>query len=251
MLFFKSMTGPPASEGRLLIAEYATLGTQAEIPLLVDDVAELLFSQSDHLAGYTLRSVGRSMSGDLRKVAFLWDATSREAAVNASKIAREKVGTIQESIVDVEVHFLKPTDYDRPHNLQSAKVLATALKKRGLGDARAASLIECGLHDNISLRDRMLPTFLAKAGPLIPTFIEQTQWAFSGAGSPIAGGDRVMHFWRLTNLGTVPEAMTTLSDIPAYGKIQDLILTENQNFYMQARNDLPVGLVNGTGVEVK
>lgn len=251
MLFFKAQAVPPVSKGRLLIAEYVTLTAQAEIPVVVDSVAELLSSASDDLNGYALRSVGRSVSGDLRTVAFVWDAASTEVAAKAGRVAKGGLAAIQDLLLDVEVHFLTPTKYDHGAKSPSAKVLASVLKQKRAGAKREEPVIECGLHDNISLMAGALPKFLDKAGPLIPTFEEQTNWKFSGAGTPIDGGDRVMHFWRMASLGTVPEAMTTLSDIPAYGQIQDLILTENQNFFMQARSDLPVGFLKKLGVSAE
>lgn len=245
MLFFQTGKKAPKSSKRLLIAEYAVLQSAADIVEIIDAVALAADDMISELGDdYTLRSVGRSMSGDLRTLAFLWDAKSTARANDASKFARTELKSVRRKLGRVTPHFLEPTAYDARATLPPGpSALAGVLKLRRAGGSTVKNVeIQCGLHDHISLRSNSLADFIKEAEKLVPSFELATQWKFSGAGIPVGVKDKVLHFWRLNGLANVPDAMSVLADFPAYAQIQEFIEQERQDFYMQARGDLRVGI---------
>jgi len=242
---------PPQSEGRILIAEYVRIRPQTEIPTFVNAAAEFYISSGLEGSGrYTLRCAGRAISGDLRTVALLWEAQSGATAVEVAQAARAKVDPEAIALVDgIDVKFMKPTSYDaRRGDLSKGRRSNGSINVFLTKDDRSYEPdgdIPCALHDEIVLAKGGLENFREAAADLLAAFETKTGWVFSGAGEDLERPDRLMHFWRMVGIGTIPPAMTALSDIPEYAKIQDKIVTELQNLYMAARRDLPIGSVKG------
>lgn len=253
MLFPKANRVPPASEGPLLIAEYVQVSPQTEISKLVDAVARHYISAALEQSGrYILRGVGRSMSGDLRTVGFVWEAKSAATAVEVAQDAQKKIDTEALSLVTgVDVKFMKPAAYDgrrgnpTPRDQKVSFGGINIFLVNGRRTYESDLDLPCALHDEILLRDGKKPEFMAVAGELLEGFEKLTGWTFTGAGEDLENPNRLMHFWRMGGLGTIAPAMTRLSDVPRYSEIQGFIVTELQHFYLNARRDLPIGAIPG------
>lgn len=253
MLFSLANRIPPPSAKALLIAEYVQVNPQTKITTLVDAVAFHYISSGLEQSGrYTLRSAGRSMSGDLRTVAFLWEAQSAATAVEVAQEAKQKLEH-QDLVGDVRVTFLAPTPYDSLRGKLSNKKKSCGginiFDGERLRCYESDGDVDCALHDEILLTPGSLPQFVKAAAELLSAFEGLTGWTFTGAGVDIEHPDehRLMHFWKMVGLGTIPSAMTQLNDVPDYAAIQGFIVTEHQNFYMKTRRDLPIGRVPAAG----
>ena len=228
----------------LLVVETVHTRDVKGIVDVTDGIIEVAPSLID--LGVRLRTAGQPMTGDLWMLVFLWSVPSFATLIQASEVVAAKLApSAKAAIKNTAFRLLVPMPYNPPpasgasgdmrHILEE---LRESFDKRPM-DAPEPKFI-CGLHDELLVQDSRYDDFAQRAAAFLQHFVDKTKWRLLAAGRELGiSPQHVLHFWKVDDIGLLPNVMHVLADLPGYAEIQSALTAEIQNLFVQARKNLP------------